>query len=688
MLLRYQAKLNFTLNKGKLRIQKDRFRLLKKIITKYLWILLFLIFAGVNILQNKNIKIKPVNFAKENYYERGILKSYVQKVNDVADYYFNAALNPKTAYASVEEKIIWRNKTNFPARELQFHLYANAYSSSKTLFNSVYKVTKAARTHFEISEVKVNGKEKRLIYFQPDVKNPYDSTVAKIKLQKAVNPGDSAVINFKYKLKISESIKRFGRARGTDFFFISQWFPKIAVFQEGKWNCHQYFPSLNFFSDFGYYNVKIKIPVSFKAAATGRLVSLNNDGDFKRYEFEQFGVHDFAWTAAREIIDTTKFFVRQDGSKLKVKLFVQPTSVKYINRFFTAIFKSLKFYENNIGDYPYETLTMVDVPRTSRSGGMEYPTLFTVSAGLFSPVVTHSPEKLVVHEFTHQYFYGLIANNETEEAWLDEGFTSYFASKIIEKNYKPGLVTFRFLNYIPVPGINYLSFKDIPIIYTLGFYRYPEYARALSRYYSNLTVGAIADTSYKLPTRLSYVVNSYSKPEIMLYTLERLLGEKKFFSIIKKYFNEFEFKHPTSRGFFDLLFASTQKDLSWIKKEVFESSKIFDDAIRYLKKTAPNSYELFLERKGGYFPHTVYVYTTKDTLRFDWKEKKNFKIIKFRTKNKVIAADIDPKRINLLDINFANNSYTMNPTYTGRISLSVKWFFWLQNALMILGSVG
>ncbi len=655
---------------------------------KYSWILLFLIFAGVNILQTSDITRESVQNRINAEYRKGIQKEYFNKINDVADYNISAELNPSNDILTVKETITWRNKTLYPAQELQFHLYANAYSSNKTLFSSLYRITRTSQTRFEINSVSVNGRPKILEYFQPDVKNPHDSTTAKIKLKQPVNPGDSIKIKFNYRLKISESIKRFGKARGTDFYFISQWFPKIAVYEKGRWICHQYFPALNFYSDFGYYKVSITLPSAFKVASTGLLLSSNNDGRFKHLVYEQYGVHDFAWAAARNILEISKYFKRMDGSKIKVNLFVQPANARYINRFYKTIFNSLKFFEENIGEYPYQTLTMVDVPSSSHSGGMEYPTLFTVSAGLFSPIETHSPEKLVAHEFTHQFFYGLIANNETEQAWLDEGFTSYFASKIIEHYYSPALVTFRFLNYIPVPGINYLSFKDIPIIYTLGFFKRPEYARALSRYYSNLDIGTIADTSYKLPTRLSYVVNSYSKPEIMLYTLERLIGKKQFFSIVKKYFNKFEFKHPVSGDFFDVLINSSGTDLRWFKKEVFESTETFDDEILYLKKKGANKYEIFLKRNGGYFPHTVYVYTTKDTLFFNWSDKKNFKIISFESKHPVLAADIDPKRINLLDINFANNSYTLKPVYKGRISLSVKWFFWLQNAIIILGSVG
>ena len=151
----------------------------------------------------------------------------------------------------------------------------------------------------------------------------------------------------------------------------------------------------------------------------------------------------------------------------------------------------LQYFEDNIGIYPYQNVTLVDVPRTSASGGMEYPTLFTVSAELFSPKATGGPEYLVTHEFSHQYFHGLIASNEVYEAWLDEGFTSYIATKIMY-HYQPEILeNFKFASYIPVFGLNFLSYEEIPMIYTLVDIKTPEGARASVSYYKNITVGAL-----------------------------------------------------------------------------------------------------------------------------------------------------------------------------------------------------
>ena len=389
------------------------------------------------------------------------------------------------------------------------------------------------------------------------------------------------------------------------------------------------------------------------------------------------------------ILRRKNIYTRKDGSTITIQAYVQPERERYFERYFTAVKNCLEFFENNIGIYPYQNVSLIDVPRTSASGGMEYPTLFTVGAELFAPKDAGQPEYLVTHEFSHQFFHGLIANNEVYEAWLDEGFTSYISTKIMY-HYQPEILeTFKFATYIPVFGLNFLSYNEIPLIYTLVDVKVPEATRSISNYYRNLTVGSIADTSYKLPTRLSYVVNSYNKPELVLHTLERYLGYDKMMKILKEYYNEFLYRHPRGTDFINIVQRNSKEDMSWFFDEFYRSPKTFDYQVASVKKTSSNEYEILVERLGdGIFKNDVVLYTDKDTLYQKWDGEDRWKILKFKTSHEVIAAEIDPYRKNLLDINFANNSYTVTGRVWASLSLSIRFFFWVQNALMVLGSIG
>ena len=61
---------------------------------------------------------------------------------------------------------------------------------------------------------------------------------------------------------------------------------------------------------------------------------------------------------------------------------------------------------------------------------MEYPTLFTAGTRWLAPRQSNDPEYVVIHEAGHQFWYGMVANNETEHAWLDEGLNEYADSRL------------------------------------------------------------------------------------------------------------------------------------------------------------------------------------------------------------------------------------------------------------------
>ena len=652
--------------------------------------ILLLVFSGLLYFSNYDFGTIQKNLSHSaELYKDGLRKSEYDKVNRVANYNIEADFNPISKSISVNEEIVWINKTNFPTSEIQFHLYANAYKSNNTLFAKAYSLTPDAQTQIDIKSFQVNGKSSQLIYFQPEIANPHDSTVAKVLLNKKIESGDSVRINFEYTMNIPRSVKRMGYATGRNFFFVSQWFPKVGVFENGKWVCSQYHPYLNFYSDFGDYSVKIKVPSDYMVVATGVETEKSSDQFNTTYHFVQAGVHDFVWLATDKILHRNNIYTRKDGSTITIQAYVQPERERYFDRYFTAVKNCLEYFENNIGIYPYQNISLIDVPRTSASGGMEYPTLFTVGAELFAPQAAGQPEYLVTHEFSHQFFYGLIANNEVYEAWLDEGFTSYISTKIMY-HYQPEILeTFKFATYIPVFGLNFLSYNEIPLIYTLVDVKVPEAARSITNYYKNLTIGSIADTSYKLPTRLSYVVNSYNKPELVLHTLERYLGHDKMMKILKEYYNEYKYKHPRGEDFINIVKRNCNEDMSWFFDELYRSPKTFDYKVTSIKKSFNNEYEVLVERlSDGIFKNDVALYTDKDTLYQKWDGVERWKILKFKTKNEVVAAEIDPYRKNLLDINFANNSFTVTSRVWASLSLSIRFFFWVQNALMVLGSIG
>ncbi len=655
---------------------------------KFLWLLFLIAFAAINFfgeVQNSSEKRNPLQ--DEKIFTKDSAQVETNNYIKTADFFIEAELDDKKNFLSVEEKIIWFNKTDIETNQLQFHLYPNAFSGNNSTYAKEISIPEKSRTKIEFKKFNVGGKKAELNYFSPDDGNLNDSTVVRIDLDKSILPGDSIQIEINYSLKIPSVIRRFGYSK--DFFFISQWFPKPGVFEHGEWITNQYHFNTEFYSDFADYNVNLKVPNEFNVTAAGVLTLQKSENSFTEYTFVQKGVHDFALAAAKNYTKEERTYKSSNQKEIAVEIFYKEGEEKYLDRYFEAVFNSLKFMNENIGEYPYQSLKIVDTPILSSSAGMEYPTLMTVNSELISPKETLYPEKLVVHEFIHQYFYAVAANNETAEAWLDEGLTSYFTNKIINKYYGPGLLNFKLVNYLPVYGMSILSYNEIPIIYFLGEFELPEEAESMLNYYRNTSIGSIADSSYKLPSYISYAINSYYKPKLMLMSLENYIGEEKFLSILSDYYNEFKFRHPTGRDFISVVQENTDEDLSWFFKNFYEEPRTFDYKVSGIKKNKVGEYDIMLERLGdGVFYSDIAVYTENDTIMYNWRDGEKWKRLIIKSEEDITAVVIDPEKKNLLDINFANNSYTMDRKIAAPLSLSIRWLFWIQNALMILGSTG
>jgi aminopeptidase N len=117
-------------------------------------------------------------------------------------------------------------------------------------------------------------------------------------------------------------------------------------------------------------------------------------------------------------------------------LLVHRTHLNLKERYLQSLKYGIEFYSQNYGPYPYKTITLVDPPiKAAGAGGMEYPTLFTAGGVSFLPKGVLASEMVTIHEFGHGYWYGMVANNEFEEAWLDEGINSYSEIKAMDKYY-------------------------------------------------------------------------------------------------------------------------------------------------------------------------------------------------------------------------------------------------------------
>jgi hypothetical protein len=358
----------------------------------------------------------------------------------VANYFIDVTLDTEQHLLTGKEWVTWTNTSENPASELWFHLYWNAFQNNRSTFlkeraqrgEDISNLGPEDWGYCRVSSIRVIESPdfeaydltSRLRFRQPDDGNPFDQTVFSIRLPQPVAPGQSLDLVISFSSQVPKPISRTGVYK--DYYFIAQWFPKLGVFQDGSWNCHQYHSSSEYFADYGTYNVKITLPSSYIIGATGEHREEQSNGDgTTTHHFYQHSVHDFAWVASPGLLCFTEEYAFAPGKTTRITLLLQPYHRGLKARYLAAVKNAIKYASLWFGDYPYSTATCVDPAYNSRSGGMEYPTFFTGGAYFLSRKGTPRPEGVTIHEFGHGYFYGLLGSNEFENAWMDEGMTSY-----------------------------------------------------------------------------------------------------------------------------------------------------------------------------------------------------------------------------------------------------------------------
>ncbi|MFH0992491.1 MAG: M1 family metallopeptidase [bacterium] len=633
----------------------------------------------------------------------------------IANYTIQVSLDVEKKMLSGTETLTWRNPSNDRITELQFHLYYNAFKNSEsTLMRELSgdrwsMMGKDDWGWIDVKSMKTSDGEdltSRIEFIHPDDDNDLDQTVIRIPLKKPVAPGASVTLIIEFVSKIPSVVERTGYYQ--NYYFISQWFPKIGVYEvpgqrsvkKSGWNCHQYHAMGEFYADFGVYDVSITLPQEYIVGATGALRQVKDLGDGrKRVVHYADDVHDFAWTASPNFLD-----VKDTWRHVEIRILMQPQRKHQVNRYLTALKATLEYFNKHVGPYPYSTITVVDPAYGAfGTGGMEYPTLIT--AGSFWGIGTEIKfaELVTEHEFGHQYWYGMVANNEFEEAWLDEGINSYYELRVMTETY--GEKT----SVIDLPGFHIGSIQ----ISRTGYVRM-----------SNPKIAPIATPSWKF-TMGGYGNLVYQKAALMLMTLDRLIGRPVMDTVMKTYFQRWKFRHPDSRDFINVVNEIVPKycgqrfgkDMNWFFDQVLYGTEVCDYAVRYLKNReiqprtgvfGNGGEKKTITRNEAEKDHNLVeakvtvsrlgevIMPVDILLHFDsgrevresWDGKNRFKEFKYIGTEKLVWAKVDPDQVLLIDVNTINNSITTESKAAPAWKYALKFMFWFQNFLQLAAIIG
>jgi Peptidase family M1 domain len=437
----------------------------------------------------------------------------------VVAYQIDARFDANKHTLDATEVLTYRNLTGRPQDTFPFHLYLNAFQPTSTFMKEErrdrpkFELKDKYKASAEVKSLEVAGMgdlTSQIKFVAPDDGNPDDRTVFQVKLPRPVAPNESVQFRIAFHDQFGQVFARTGYKR--DFIMGAQWFPKIGVWWQGAWNCHQFHSTTEFFADFGTFDVKLTVPQNEIVGASGiQLSEVKNADGTKTLTFRGEDIHDFAWTAQPTYHVVEDTFHGSMGS-VKIRLLLQPGHVDQAARHLRIMQETMKRFDQWYGPYPYKQITVVD-PADLRAGGMEYPTLITADTTWWMPEGLRFVELVVEHEFGHQYWYGMVATNEFENAWLDEGINSYTECKILDDIFG----------------------KDKSEMDLWGLTESDD-ASQRNSYIPSADLDPMSRFAYKYIDSSSYGDITYGKSATVLLTLEKVIGEETLQRALHTYF--------------------------------------------------------------------------------------------------------------------------------------------------------
>jgi hypothetical protein len=337
---------------------------------------------------------------------------------------------------------------------------------------------------------------------------------------------------------------------------------------------------------------------------------------------------------------------------------------------------------------------------------MEYPTLFTGGAEALAPEELHSPEGVTIHEAGHQFWYGLVASNEFEEAWLDEGFDTYMTAKAVDHSLGQEAWGRRFF------GTDAVGWP-----FVARGARLPRGSRARTELRRDGEKDVMARPAWTYRDASSYGLNSYGKPALVLQTLEGLLGEETMVRVLRTYARRYRFAHPTTADFVATVNEVSGQDWQWFFDQTFFSSDLLDYAVEVRNEPAPAGEGWFEDRSGrlvfhgrpaalrdertnarvtvvrhgeAVLPVEVAVWFAdgrRATERWDGRDRwKRFEYPGTR----IVRALVDPQRKLALDVDRANDEWieASGPARRAATRWAARFLLWVQTFLEMQTAVG
>ena len=469
----------------------------------------------------------------QDYWQQHV--DYEMNINvDVSDFTYDG-----------DQSIVYTNNSNDTINKVYYHLFFNAFKPNsqmdirsrtirdpdRRVGSRIVALEEKDYGDISVSALKQDGKD---VYFE------VNETVLLARLNKPLLPGKKTKLEMVFTAQIPLQIRRSGKLNkeGVDMT-MTQWFPKLAEFDSEGWHPNPYI-GREFHGVWGNYSVNITIDKNYVVGGTGYLLNANEighgysekapkekEGATNTWKFYAPDVHDFAWAPDPDYIHD----IKKSESGVDLHFFYKPTvNVDDWKKLQDDSVKLMKYFEESIGPYPWKQYSIIQ----GGDGGMEYAMCTMITGERPYPSLLG----VTAHEMAHAWFQHLLATNEAKHAWMDEGFTEYVTS--LSENY---------VNDVDPEFPHKSSYDRYYLLASSGF----EQAQTIhsDRYDYNFAYGASA----------------YSKGSVFLSQLGYIIGKENLDKTLKRYYEEFKFKHPTPNDFKRVAEKVSDLELEWYLNE-------------------------------------------------------------------------------------------------------------------------
>lgn len=465
--------------------------------------------------------------------------------------------------------ITYTNRSSTALDTLWFHVYPNAYKRRGTALSEqqalhgdldLWFAENKDRGFMDSLDFRTGGQPVQWGL------HPQHIDIAWLKLANALQPNTSVTITTPFRVKIPDA--RFSRLGHTgQAYYITQWYPKPAVFDNAGWHAMPYLDQGEFFSDFGSFDVRITLPQNYVVGATGELqnedekqwlegLAANNRGEkgpnnfpltapnTKTLHYVQDSVLDFAWFADKRYMVEKSNVVLPSGRSVETWVMYTPRntptwygSVEFVNQ---AVLQ----YSKWVGEYPFNVCTAVD-GTISAGGGMEYPMITIIGESGSKEAL----DEVIAHEVGHNWFQGILASNERDHPWMDEGMNSFVELRYMRARYPNH-------KSVVADGIPEFLFNGR----TVSHREVQELAYRLNARRNLDQSCSLHSEEY---TSTNYGTSVYMKTALVFDHLFAYLGDSLFDACVHEYYRRWAFKHPKPEDVQKVFEGVSGRDLSW-----------------------------------------------------------------------------------------------------------------------------